>query len=90
MRKAEEQIARRPSGFQISGDEEMVENYIVIENTKYMWDGNIHENEKDAQDTIAEYEKEDFETKLVEKDNQFLVYTRRVVTEIVVDGGAPP
>ena len=80
----------RPSGFQISGDDDMVENYIVVENKKFMWDGTAYENGKDAQDTMAEYEKENFETTLVEADNQFLVYTRRVVTEIVMDGGAPP
>jgi len=68
----------------------MVENYIVVENRKYLWDGHIYENGKDAQDTIVEYEKENFETKLVEEDNQFFVYTRRVVTDIVVEGGAPP
>ena len=67
----------------------MVENYIVVENRKFMWDGTIYENEKDAADMIAAYEKEDFDAELVEGDNQFLVYTRRVVTEIVVDGGAP-
>ena len=68
----------------------MVENYIVVENRKYLWDGQIYEDGKDAKDKIVEYEKENFETKLVEEGNQFLVYTRRVVTEIVVDGGAPP
>ena len=66
-----------------------MENYIVVENRKYLWDGETYENAEDAQDKIAEYEKEHFETRLVEDDCQFLVYSRRVVTDIVL-GGAPP
>jgi len=61
----------------------------MIDNTKYMWDGKTYENERLAQETMAKYEEDGFETQLVEEEGQYLVYTRRVVTEIVVEGEAP-
>ncbi len=36
---------------------------------------------------MAVYEKDRFETRLVEEDGNFLVYTRRIVTEIVLEEG---
>ena len=37
----------------------------------------------------AEYEKDDFEVRITEKGGKHYVYTRRVVTEIVLEGEAP-
>lgn len=61
----------------------------VIDGMKFMWDGEEYESLDAATKVQAEYEKEDFETRVVEEDGTFHVYSRRVVTEIVVDG-APP
>ena len=68
----------------------MVENYRVIESKKYLWDGKTYDNESQAQEVKTTYEQNDFETHLVEDGGQYLVYTRRVVTEVVVEGDAPP
>jgi hypothetical protein len=39
---------------------------------------------------MDEYEKEGFETRLFKEERKFLVYTRRVVTEIVLEEGGQP
>ena len=61
-----------------------------IDGKKFMWDGAVYESEKDAQDTKKKYEDDKFEVKLIEEEGQHLLYTRRVVTEIVLEGEAPP
>jgi hypothetical protein len=55
-----------------------------------MWDNVAYGSKKEAQDVMEKYKKDDFEVELVEEDNQFLLYTRRVVTEIVLEGEPPP
>jgi hypothetical protein len=51
-----------------------------------MWDGVTYESDKDAQETKKKYEEDNFEVELIEEDQQPLLYTRRVVTEIVLEG----
>jgi hypothetical protein len=38
---------------------------------------------------VEKYEKDNFKVELVEEEKQYLVYTRRVVAEIVLEGKAP-
>jgi hypothetical protein len=61
-----------------------------IDGKKFMWDEGDYSSESDAKDKISRYEKEGFETRLVKKEGKFLIYTRRVVTEIVLDEGGQP
>lgn len=58
----------------------------IINGKKFMWDGVAYESEKDARDAKKAFEAEGFEVELVSVDSQPLIYTRRVVTEIVVEG----
>lgn len=67
----------------------MVDNFKMIESKKFMWDGETYENENLAQETKARYEENGFETQLFEEEGQYVVYTRRMVTEIVIEGEAP-
>ena len=60
-----------------------------IEGKKFMWDGIVYNNETDARDVKSNYKKEDFETGIIEEDGKFLVYTRRISTEIILEGDAP-
>ncbi|MGD8534726.1 MAG: hypothetical protein PVF66_02675 [Candidatus Aminicenantes bacterium] len=62
----------------------------IINGKKFMWDNVAYGSKKEAQDVMEKYKKDDFEVELVEEDNQFLLYTRRVVTEIVLEGEPPP
>jgi hypothetical protein len=61
----------------------------IIDDRKVMWDGVEYETEKEAQDLKKTYEDDNFEVELVEEEGKYLLYTRRVVTEIVLDGEAP-
>ena len=62
----------------------------IIDGKKFMWDGITYESEEDAQAAKKAFEAENFEVELVTMDNQPLIYTRRVVTEVVVEGDPPP
>jgi hypothetical protein len=54
-----------------------------------MWDGALYETRESAEAAQCEYEGSAFETRLVEEQGAFLVYSRRLVTEIVLEGEAP-
>lgn len=64
----------------------MVDSYKIIESKKFMWDGKTYESQEDAQGVKESYESEGFDTEIIEEEDQYLLYTRRVVTEIVVEG----
>ena len=57
---------------------------------KFLWDGEQYPDRSSAETKKAEYEAQGFETQLVEEDGKFLLYTRRVVKEVVVEGEPPP
>jgi len=61
----------------------------VIDDKKFMWDGRDYDSADQASEARQKYEKDNFETRMVEEDEKFHVYTRRVVTEVEVEG-APP
>jgi hypothetical protein len=61
----------------------------IINGKKFMWDGVVYPTKEEAQGVIAKYKSDNFEVEFVEEENQFLVYTRRVVKEIVLDGKPP-
>lgn len=54
---------------------------------KFMWDKGDYSTEKEAREKTARYEKDGFEAQCVEENGKHLVYTRRLVTEIVLDNG---
>jgi ribosomal protein L11 methylase PrmA len=61
----------------------------IINGKKVMWDGIVYESEKEAQKVKQTYENDNFEVEMVEEEEKYLLYTRRVVTEIVVEGEPP-
>lgn len=65
------------------------DSVMFCQGDKSMWDGELYETHEAAKAKQKEYEAHDFETKLVEQEGKFLVYSRRVVTEIVLKGDAP-
>ncbi len=62
-----------------------VANVRLVEGKKLMWDGKIYESEEDAAEIAAGYEGDGFETLLCEDEGKYLVYTRRVVKQVVVE-----
>ena len=61
----------------------------MIDGKKFMWDGVEYSSEKEAQDVKKKYEDDEFEVELVQEEEKHFLYTRRVVTEIVVEGEPP-
>jgi hypothetical protein len=57
---------------------------------KFMWDKRHYSTEAEAKEKMDEYEKDGFDTRLVKEKGKFLVYTRRVVTEIILEEGGQP
>ena len=62
----------------------------IINGKKFMWDDVVYESKKEAEDTMRKYKDDNFEVELIEEEKKHLLYTRRVVKEIVVEGEAPP
>ncbi len=62
----------------------------IINGKKYMWDNVVYESKKEVQDLMEKYKKDNFEVELIEEENKYLLYTRRIVTEIVLEGEPPP
>ncbi|MFQ6032346.1 MAG: hypothetical protein ACE5K2_05430 [Candidatus Zixiibacteriota bacterium] len=63
-----------------------MDNFKIIDGKKFMWDGEDYESESAARQNVSKYRKDGFETQLIEEEGKFLVYTRRVASEIVVEG----
>jgi hypothetical protein len=61
----------------------------IINGKKFMWDGVVYPTQEEAQAVVEKYKKDNFEVEFVKEENQFFVYSRRVVKEIVLDGQAP-
>ena len=57
-----------------------------FDDKKFMWDGEEYGAEADANEKGRAYGEDGFEVQVVENDDKFLVYTRRVVTDVVVEG----
>jgi hypothetical protein len=66
-----------------------VDNIIFVEGKKYIWDSKTYDNSKSAQDQAESYKRDDFEVQVVDREGVFLVYSRRVVKDVVVEGDAP-
>jgi hypothetical protein len=65
-----------------------MDNFNIIDGKKYMWDGEEYESESAAKANKEKYIKDGFETKLIDEEGKFLVYTRRVVKDVKVEGEA--
>jgi hypothetical protein len=57
---------------------------------KFMWDKGIYSTDVEAKEKMAQYQKQNFEVALLSEEGKYLIYTRRVVTEIVLEEGAKP
>lgn len=59
---------------------------LVRDGKKFMWDGRIVDTREEAVRVAESYQNDNFEVQLVEEGDKFLVYSRRVVKEVVVAG----
>jgi hypothetical protein len=64
----------------------MAEQARFFDGKKFMWDGQEYDSEKDAKAAQKQYEENGFEVEPYRDDEgKVFVYTRRVVTEIVLE-----
>jgi hypothetical protein len=63
----------------------MAERARFFDGRKFMWDGQPYEDEKKAAEVEKEYREKGFEVQRGTEDGKVLLYSRRVVTEVVVD-----
>lgn len=52
---------------------------------KFMWDGRIYATRQEAVSAAEAYQNDNFEIHLAEQEEKFLVYSRRIVKEVVVN-----
>lgn len=57
---------------------------MIREGKKFMWDGRVFDTQEECLQQAEAYLKDNFEVQTVEQDGKFLVYTRRMVKELVV------
>jgi len=57
----------------------------IFNGKKFMWDGKVYTDEKEGREISQKYKDDGFEVELVEEENQYFLFTRRVVTEVVVE-----
>ena len=60
---------------------------IKIDGKKFMWDKGHYSTEQEAREKMLHYEKDGFEAECVEENGEYLIYTRKLVTEIVFEEG---
>ncbi len=63
----------------------MPERARYFEGKKYFWDGAEYESDEEARAKEKEYSDAGFEVRVCREDGPLLLYTRRVVKEVVVD-----
>ena len=64
----------------------MAEQARFFDGKKFMWDGEEYESEKEAKAAQKQYNENGFEVELYrDEDGKVFVYTRRIVTEIVLE-----
>jgi hypothetical protein len=57
---------------------------LVSDGKKFMWDGRLYDTREEASRVAEAYQNDNYEVRMVEEGGKFLVYTRRVVKEVVV------
>jgi hypothetical protein len=57
---------------------------VTVDGKKFLWDGRLFENHDNAARQAETYKNDSFEVQMVEQDGRHLVYTRRVIREVVV------
>jgi len=66
-----------------------IEDVRYEDTSKFMWDGKIYESREEMKIREKEYEEHNFEVRHFEQEGKYLLYTRRVVKEIILDGPPP-
>lgn len=59
---------------------------VMFKEKKFMWDGIDYPSQEKALEKTQKYKDDGFEVETIEEDGKTYLYTRRVVTEVVLEG----
>ncbi len=62
-----------------------MDNVKFFDEKKFMWDGRTYIIESEVINIKIEYEKNNFETRMVQEEEEYFLFTKRVVTEIEIE-----
>ena len=62
-----------------------MDNVRFFAEKKFMWDGRTYLSEPEAITIKAEYEKNNFEARIVQQEEKYFLFTQRVVTEVEIE-----
>jgi hypothetical protein len=82
--KYDENITRKQN--RIRRLSKMPESVKIFEGKKFMWDGETYEGMDQAKEKEEAYKKDKFDTRIIEEEGKPVIYTRREVTEVEVEG----
>lgn len=57
---------------------------LILDQRKFLWDGSLYATREEALAIAEAYQKNNFEVHVTEAEGKFLVYTRKVIKEVVV------
>ena len=63
----------------------MADQARVFDGKKFMWDGEEYDDKKKAAEVEKKYTEDGFDVQSCQENGKILLYTRRVVTEIVLE-----
>lgn len=63
----------------------MAERARFFDGKKFMWDGKEYDDKKKAAEVEKQYREKGFDVQSCSEDGKVLLYTRRIVTEIVLE-----
>ncbi len=58
----------------------------VFDDKKFMWDGRAYDDVEEMRKVSQKYQDDGFEVREVKEGNQYFLFTRRVVKEVVIEG----
>lgn len=58
----------------------------IFNGKKFMWDGRAYDDVEEMRKIRQRYQGDGFEVREVKEENQYFLFTRRVITEVVVEG----
>ena len=63
----------------------MAEKVRFFEGKKFLWDGEEYDSEEKASSMEKQYTEKGFEVRACRENGKVFLYTRRVVTEVIID-----
>ncbi|MGA9643778.1 MAG: hypothetical protein WBQ72_20440 [Terriglobales bacterium] len=57
---------------------------LTFDGKKFLWDGSLYATREEASPREEAYRNDNFEVRVIEDEDKFLIYTRRFVKQVVV------